>query len=576
MAKNAENDSPLMRQHAEMKRKFPDAMLLFRVGDFYETFGEDARKASQILGITLTRKASGGGGYTDLAGIPYHAVDQYLPRLVRAGLRVAICEQLEDPKTVKGLVKRGITELVTPGVSYNDMVLDVKENNFLCGLHLTDKIHGISFLDVSTGEFYVAQGDMAYIDKLLQNFHPSEVVLQRKKLHWFLDHFPEKYYTNTFDDWVFTYDFANELLMKQFDTASLKGFGVEELTEGVVAAGAALYYLQATQHDRTQHICSINRIEEDRYVWLDKFTVRNLELVYSPHDNARTLLDVLDQTATPMGSRLLRRWIVMPLKDREAIEERLHVVDYLVRNRDLSIALLPQIRAIGDLERLISKVSVGRINPRELQQLKRSLGAIGQIREMCGRAEDAAFKQMAEQLNPCQSIYERIGREIVEEPPVKVDKGGVIAQGVNDELDELRNMAGSGKDYLVDLQRRESERTGIPSLKVGFNNIFGYYLEVTNTHKDKVPEEWIRKQTLTNAERYITPELKEYEEKILGAEERILALESQLYEQLLTSLMTYLEPIQYDAQLVAEPVAQVAAHLAHILRDIFHDFRRTG
>ena len=350
---------------------------------------------------------------------------------------------------------------------------------------------------------------------------------------------------------MFTYDFANELLMKQFDTASLKGFGVEELTEGVVAAGAALYYLQATQHDRTQHICSINRIEEDRYVWLDKFTVRNLELVYSPHDNARTLLDVLDQTATPMGSRLLRRWIVMPLKDREAIEERLHVVDYLVRNRDLSIALLPQIRAIGDLERLISKVSVGRINPRELQQLKRSLGAIGQIREMCGRAEDAAFKQMAEQLNPCQSIYERIGREIVEEPPVKVDKGGVIAQGVNDELDELRNMAGSGKDYLVDLQRRESERTGIPSLKVGFNNIFGYYLEVTNTHKDKVPEEWIRKQTLTNAERYITPELKEYEEKILGAEERILALESQLYEQLLTSLMTYLEPIQYDAQLVA-------------------------
>ena len=526
MAKNAENDSPLMRQHAEMKRKFPDAMLLFRVGDFYETFGEDARKASQILGITLTRKASGGGGYTDLAGIPYHAVDQYLPRLVRAGLRVAICEQLEDPKTVKGLVKRGITELVTPGVSYNDMVLDVKENNFLCGLHLTDKIHGISFLDVSTGEFYVAQGDMAYIDKLLQNFHPSEVVLQRKKLHWFLDHFPEKYYTNTFDDWVFTYDFANELLMKQFDTAS-------------------------TQHDRTQHICSINRLEEDRYVWLDKFTVRNLELVYSPHDNARTLLDVLDQTATPMGSRLLRRWIVMPLKDREAIEERLHVVDYLVRNRDLSIALLPQIRAIGDLERLISKVSVGRINPRELQQLKRSLGAIGQIREMCGKAEDAAFKQMAEQLNPCQSIYERIGREIVEEPPVKVDKGGVIAQGVNDELDELRNMAGSGKDYLVDLQRRESERTGIPSLKVGFNNIFGYYLEVTNTHKDKVPEEWIRKQTLTNAERYITPELKEYEEKILGAEERILALESQLYEQLLTSLMTYLEPIQYDAQLVA-------------------------
>ena len=551
MAKNAENDSPLMRQHAEMKRKFPDAMLLFRVGDFYETFGEDARKASQILGITLTRKASGGGGYTDLAGIPYHAVDQYLPRLVRAGLRVAICEQLEDPKTVKGLVKRGITELVTPGVSYNDMVLDVKENNFLCGLHLGDKIHGISFLDVSTGEFYVAQGDIAYIDKLMQNFHPSEVVLQRKKLHWFLDHFTEKYYTNTFDDWVFTADFANELLMKQFGTTSLKGFGVEELTEGVIAAGAALYYLQDTQHDRTQHICRINRIEEDRYVWLDKFTVRNLELVYSPHENARTLLDVLDQAVTPMGSRLLRRWIVMPLKERSAIEERLHVVDVLVRNRELATRLLPQIQAVGDLERLISKVSVGRINPRELQQLRRSLGAIAQIQQLCQQVGDESFKRMSEQFNPCQNISERIGREIQEEPPVKLDKGGVINNGVNAELDELRSMAGTGKEYLMSIQQRESERTGIPSLKVGFNNIFGYYLEVTNTHKDKVPPEWTRKQTLTNAERYITPELKEYEEKILGAEERILVLEAQLYEQLLQALMAYLEPIQYDAQIIA-------------------------
>ena len=551
MAKNAENDSPLMRQHAEMKRKFPDAMLLFRVGDFYETFGEDARKASQILGITLTRKASGGGGYTDLAGIPYHAVDQYLPRLVRAGLRVAICEQLEDPKTVKGLVKRGITELVTPGVSYNDMVLDVKENNFLCGLHLGDKIHGISFLDVSTGEFYVAQGDIAYIDKLMQNFHPSEVVLQRKKLHWFLDHFTEKYYTNTFDDWVFTADFANELLMKQFGTTSLKGFGVEELTEGVIAAGAALYYLQDTQHDRTQHICRINRIEEDRYVWLDKFTVRNLELVYSPHENARTLLDVLDQAVTPMGSRLLRRWIVMPLKERSAIEERLHIVDVLVRNRELATRLLPQIQAVGDLERLISKVSVGRINPRELQQLRRSLGAIAQIQQLCQQVGDESFKRMSEQLNPCLNISERIGREIQEEPPVKLDKGGVINNGVNAELDELRSMAGTGKEYLMSIQQRESERTGIPSLKVGFNNIFGYYLEVTNTHKDKVPPEWTRKQTLTNAERYITPELKEYEEKILGAEERILVLEAQLYEQLLQALMAYLEPIQYDAQIIA-------------------------
>lgn len=535
-----------------MKHKFPDAMLLFRVGDFYETFGEDARKASAILGITLTRKASGGGGYTDLAGIPYHAIDQYLPRLVRAGLRVAICEQLEDPKTVKGLVKRGITELVTPGVSYNDMVLDVKENNFLCGLYLTEgKIHGISFLDVSTGEFYVAQGDLAYIDKLMQNFHPAEVVLERKKLHWFLDHFNEKYYTNTFDDWVFVSDFANELLTKQFGTTSLKGFGVEELTEGVIAAGAALYYLQATQHDRTQHICTLTRIEEDRYVWLDKFTIRNLELVHSHNENARTLLDVLDQTATPMGSRLLRRWITMPLKEKELIEERLQVVDLLVRNRDLSAQLLPQIRAIGDLERLISKVAVGRINPRELLQVKRSLAAIAQIRELCAGVENESLHRMMEQMNPCQSIYERIDRELQEDLPVRLDKGGVIASGVNAELDELRAMAGSGKDFLIELQRRESDKTGIPSLKVGFNNIFGYYLEVTNTHKDKVPEDWIRKQTLTNAERYITAELKQYEEKILGAEEHILALESQLYEQLLTAVMAYLEPIQYDAQLVA-------------------------
>ena len=392
---------------------------------------------------------------------------------------------------------------------------------------------------------------MAYIDKLMQNFHPAEVVLQRKKLHWFLDHFTEKYYTNTFDDWVFTSDFANELLNKQFGTTSLKGFGVEELNEGVIAAGAALYYLQDTQHDRTQHICTINRIEEDRYVWLDKFTMRNLELIYSPHENARTLLDVLDQTATPMGSRLLRRWIVMPLKERAAIEERLHVVDMLVRNRDLASQLLPQVRAVGDLERLISKVSVGRINPRELQQLRRSLEAVARIKQLCEGVDDEAFRVLAEQFNPCPGIYERIGHEIAEEPPVKLDKGGVIATGVNAELDELRSMAGSGKEYLMELQRRESERTGIPSLKVGFNNIFGYYLEVTNTHKDKVPEDWTRKQTLTNAERYITPELKQYEERILGAEERILALEAQLYEQLLSALMAYLEPIQFDAQLVA-------------------------
>ncbi|MBP5548167.1 MAG: DNA mismatch repair protein MutS [Bacteroidales bacterium] len=541
-----------MRQYAEMKKKFPDAMLLFRVGDFYETFSSDAIKCSGILGITLTRKASGNSSYTELAGFPHHALEQYLPRLVKAGQRVAICEQLEDPKSTKGLVKRGITELVTPGVSYNDMVLEVKENNFLCGLHIADKIHGISFLDVSTGEFFVAQGDISYIDKLLQNFHPTEVILQRKMLHRFQETFPEKYYTNTFDDWVFTTDFAQELLLKQFGTTSLKGFGVDELDAGVIAAGAALYYLQDTQHDRTQHICKLTRIEEDRYVWLDKFTIRNLELVHSPNENAKTLIDVIDQTLTPMGSRLLRRWVVMPVKDISIIEQRLSVVDRLVLNGDFSNALRQHVRGIGDLERLISKVAVGRINPRELLQLKRSLGEIDIVKKLCNSIDDASLQRYSDQLNSCRVIYDKIDSEICEEAPVKVDKGGVIAEGVNAELDELRSMAGSGKDYLMNLQRRESELTGIPSLKVGFNSVFGYYLEVTNTHRDKVPGDWIRRQTLTNAERYITPELKEYEEKILGAEERIQALESQLYEQLLQALTEYVQPIQYNAHLIAQ------------------------
>ena len=541
-----------MRQYAEMKKKFPDAMLLFRVGDFYETFSSDAIKCSGILGITLTRKASGNNAYTELAGFPHHALEQYLPRLVKAGQRVAICEQLEDPKTTKGLVKRGITELVTPGVSYNDMVLEVKENNFLCGLHLADKIHGISFLDVSTGEFFVAQGNTDYIDKLLQNFHPTEVILQRKMLRRFQETFPEKYYTNTFDDWVFTPDFASELLMKQFGTTSLKGFGVEDLEEGIIAAGAALYYLQDTQHDRTQHICKLSRIEEDRFVWLDKFTIRNLELVHSSNENAKTLIDVIDLTLTPMGSRLLRRWIVMPLKDVAAIEQRLNVVDQLVLNMDFADKMRQHIRGIGDMERLISKVAVGRINPRELLQLKRSLGEIENLKTLCSSHNSDALSVFGERLNSCRSIYERIEREISEEAPVRVEKGGVIAPGVDAELDELRSMAGSGKDYLASLQQRESERTGIPSLKIGFNNIFGYYLEVTNTHRDKVPQEWTRRQTLTNAERYITPELKSYEEKILGAEERIQAIESRLYDQLLQTLTEYVQPIQYDAQLVAQ------------------------
>ena len=551
MAKKSDDGSPLMRQHAELKKKFPDAVLLFRVGDFYETFGEDARTASRILGLTLTRKMAGGGEYTDLAGVPYHALEQYLPRLVKAGLRVAICEQLEDPKTAKGLVKRGITELVTPGVAYNDMVLEVKENNFLCGLHLTDKVHGISFLDVSTGEFYVAQGDMAYIDKLLTNFHPSEVVLQRKKLRWFQERFAEKYYCNTFDDWVFAPDFARELLLKQFGTSSLKGFGVEDLDMGIIAAGAILYYLQDTQHNLTANICRLSRVERDRYVWLDRFTVRNLELVSSPNDNARTLLDVLDRTLTPMGSRLLRRWVMMPLKEKELIEERLGVVDVLVREADLRQRMAQKIKHIGDLERLITKAAVGRINPREMQQLKRSLEAVNDVRQYCTDSGSEVLVRMSEKITPCLLLAERIGREMVEEPPAKVEKGGVIATGVNAELDELRSMAGSGKEYLSKLQQKESAATGIPSLKIGFNNIFGYYFEVYNTHKDKVPAEWTRKQTLTNAERYITPELKEYEDKILGAEERILTLEQTLYNQLMAAVTEYVQPIQYDAQLIA-------------------------
>ncbi len=541
-----------MRQYLEMKKKFPDAMLLFRVGDFYETYGSDAVKSAGILGITLTRKSNGSGTYTEMAGFPYHALEQYLPRLVRAGQRVAICEQLEDPKAAKGLVKRGITELVTPGVSYNDMVLEVKENNFLCGLHLTDKISGISFLDVSTGEFYVAQGDIHYIDKLLQNFHPTEVVLQRKMLQRFQEFFPEKYYTNTFDDWVFTNDFAEELLMKQFGTTSLKGFGVEELEAGVVAAGAALYYLHQTQHDRTQHICRLTRIEEDKYVWLDKFTIRNLELVHSPNANAKTLIDTIDQTLTPMGSRLLRRWIVMPIKEVAVIEQRLSVVDHLLLDGSFADDLRQHIRGIGDLERLISKVAVGRINPRELLQLKRSLLEIDAIKKLCANAKAEALQLFGERLNVCHTIAEKIDMEIREDAPVRVDKGGVIADGVNAELDELRSLAGSGKNYLMNLQQREVERTGIPSLKVGFNNIFGYYLEVTNAHRDKVPPEWMRRQTLTNAERYITPELKEYEEKILGAEERMMVIESQLYEQMLNTLTEYVDPIQYNAQLIAQ------------------------
>jgi len=543
--------TPLMRQYNAIKAKYPDALLLFRVGDFYETFGEDAVKTSGILGIVLTKRANGAAAYIDLAGFPHHALDTYLPKLVKAGQRVAICDQLEDPKLTKKIVKRGVTELVTPGVSYNDKVLDIKENNFLAGIHLGPKNTGISFLDVSTGEFYVAQGSLEYIDKLLQTFTPSEVLIQKNKQNNFKTLFGEKFYINTFDDWVFTTDFAQDLLLKHFGTTSLKGFGIENLESGIIAAGAALHYLAETQHDKVGHICKISRIEEDRYVWLDRFTIRNLELLSSPNENAITLLDVIDHTISPMGSRLLRRWIVLPLKGKKSIIERLTTVDYIIKNKKFSDSLQQNIKTIGDLERLISKVAVARISPREVIQLKRALDAIEPIKIACTGSNNESLKRVGDQLNSCRMIGEKIEKEINHEPPALVSKGNVIAKGVSAELDELRKLAYEGKDYLVKIQQREIERTGISSLKIGYNNVFGYYLEVTNVHKNKVPPEWNRKQTLVNSERYITEELKVYEEKILGAEEKILDLEIRLYTDLVLSITEYIEPIQLDAKLIA-------------------------
>ncbi len=517
-------ETPLMKQYNAIKAKYPDALLLFRVGDFYETFGQDAVSTSEILGIVLTRRANGAAAYVELAGFPHHALDTYLPKLVRAGHRVAICDQLEDPKLTKKIVKRGVTELVTPGVSYNDKVLENKQNNFLASVHLLPKSSGIAFLDISTGEFLVAQGSNDYIDKLLQTFRPSEIIIQKSKRGEFQGLFGEKFYINTFEDWVFTIDFGQELLLRHFNTASLKGFGVSEMTNGIIAAGAALHYLAETQHDKVGHICQLSRIEEDHHVWLDKFTIRNLEILGSANDEASTLIGVLDKTISPMGSRMMRRWLIMPLKDRLPVNERLDVVEYFVTHQDAAELLRQQIRMIGDLERIISKVATGRINPRELVQLKRALQAMVPIRELCFASGVASMQQMGDQLNPCTLMTGKIEQQIHPDPPVAVNKGNVIAAGISAELDEIRELAHSGKDYLIRLQQRESERTGIPSLKIAYNNVFGYYLEVTNTHKDKVPPEWDRKQTLVNCERYITPELKTYEEKILNAEERMLEI----------------------------------------------------
>jgi len=544
-------ETPLMKQYNAIKAKYPDALLLFRVGDFYETFGEDAIRTSNILGIVLTRRANGAAAYIELAGFPHHSLDLYLPKLVKAGLRVAICDQLEDPKLTKTIVRRGVTELVTPGVSYHDKILEQRENNFLAGVHLESKISGISFLDISTGEFYLAQGNVEYIDKLIQSFRPSEVIIQKSKRQEFTELFGSKFYISTFDDWVFTSDFSNDLLLKHFGTVSLKGFGIENLEMGVIAAGAALHYLAETQHDKVQHICKLSRIEEDNYLWLDRFTIRNLELLNSVNENAKTLLDVLDQTVSPMGSRQLRRWIILPLKNIQPIVERLDAVEYFTLQGEATEQIRHHFQQIGDLERLISKVAVARVNPREMIYLKRALDAIELVKTMCESSDNEGLRKIGDQLHICQLVRERIDREINPDPPALAIKGNIIREGIDPELDELRKIAFSGKDYLVNIQRREMERTGISSLKIGFTNVFGYYLEVTNSHKDKVPVDWQRKQTLVNAERYITEELKVYEEKILHAEEKMLEIELKLYNDLILFIADYIQPIQLNASLIA-------------------------
>jgi len=541
-----------MKQYYAVKAKHPDAVLLFRVGDFYETFGEDAIRAAGILGITLTRRANGSASYVELAGFPYHALDTYLPKLVRSGARVAICEQLEDPKMTKNIVKRGITELVTPGVSYNDNILEHRENNFLASVHFDKKMAGIAFLDISTGEFLTAEGSFEYIDKLLSSFQPKEVLFQKGKGAEFTSLFGGKYYTFSQDDWVYTDDAANDRLMRHFETKSLKGFGIHELNYGIIASGAILHYLDLTQHHQTRHIVNLSRIEEDKYVWLDRFTIRNLELFQTINEGAKTLVQVIDKTISPMGARLIKRWIALPLKEIAAINNRLNVVEYLVKDAELKENLEEHIRQVGDLERIISKVAVVRINPREVVQLKHALQAIASIKQICSQTDNVNLKRFAEQLNPCESIRFRIEKEIHPDPPAIINKGNVIARGVSDELDELRMLAFNGKDYLARMQEREAERTGITSLKIAFNNVFGYYIEVRNTHKDKVPQEWIRKQTLVGAERYITEELKEYESKILGAEEKILAIEVRLFNELVVALAEYIQAIQLNAAIVGQ------------------------
>jgi DNA mismatch repair protein MutS len=548
----AVKETPLMKQYNEIKRKYPDACLLFRVGDFYETFGEDAVRASKILGITLTKRGAGSETETALAGFPHHSINTYLPKLVKAGLRVAICDQLEDPKMTKTIVKRGVTELVTPGVSMNDEVLQSKTNNFLASVYFTNKNIGVSFLDVSTGEFLTAQGNAEYIDKLLQNFNPSEVLIQKNNKNNFRETFGDDFHSFYLEDWIYKEDYAFETLTKHFQTVSLKGFGIEELREGIIASGAILYYLSETQHNKVQHITSIQRIAEDAYVWMDRFTIRNLELYHSYNPNAVTLLDVIDKTLSPMGGRLLKRWLALPLKEPTKIRNRHQVVSYLQENKEVLHKMQNQIKQISDLERLISKIAAGKVSPREVVYLKESLDAIIPVKTLALESKQEAVKVIGDSLHSCDLLREKIKITLNQDAPVAVAKGNAIAKGVNAELDQLRAISTSGKEFLEGIEARESERTGITSLKISFNNVFGYYIEVRNTHKDKVPTEWIRKQTLVNAERYITEELKEYEAKILGAEEKIHKIESELFEQLVIWIATYIKPVQLNANLVAQ------------------------
>ncbi len=545
-------ETPLMKQYNEIKRKYPDACLLFRVGDFYETFGEDAVRAAKILGITLTKRGAGSETETALAGFPHHSINTYLPKLVKAGLRVAICDQLEDPKMTKNIVKRGVTELVTPGVSMNDEVLQSKTNNFLAAIYFANKSIGISFLDVSTGEFLTAQGNAEYIDKLLQNFNPSEVLIPKNNKNNFRETFGEDYHSFYLEDWIYKEDYAFETLTKHFQTISLKGFGIEELKEGIIASGAILYYLSETQHNKVQHITSIQRIAEDAYVWMDRFTIRNLELYHSYNPNAVTLLDVIDKTLSPMGGRLLKRWLALPLKDAHKIRSRHQVVSYLKESQEVLKNIQKQIKQISDLERLISKIAAGKVSPREVVYLKESLDAIIPIKTLALASPQEAVKIIGDSLHSCDLLREKIKTVLNQDAPVAIAKGNAIAKGISEELDELRAISTSGKEFLEGIEKRESERTGISSLKISFNNVFGYYIEVRNTHKDKVPAEWIRKQTLVNAERYITEELKEYETKILGAEEKIHKIEAELFEQLVSWIATYIKPVQMNANLVAQ------------------------